>query len=103
MTIEEAYLKIQSECGIEVRDAVRVLRTAKAGEMGWDNTWDDDMEVGGTEIVNSIDQYGIALDDFWYPFFVLELIEKKVAKEVTMADVCKKFGCEVKIKKEISC
>lgn len=35
MDIREAYKVMQSQCGIEVGDKVRVLRKAKSREMGW--------------------------------------------------------------------
>lgn len=89
MTNEEAYLALQEACGFKPGDRVKILRRASYHENGWDNDWTDSMEmcIGGTFDVKEINGlYGIRLKDYneafpssghYYPFFVLELIEKK--------------------------
>ena len=81
MTLEEAYLTMQENCGIEVGDTVKVLRKAKSEEMGWSAIWTGSMSdlVGKTAKVTEFDKdrNGLSLnDDYWFPFFVLELVEK---------------------------
>jgi hypothetical protein len=105
MTVQEAYKVMQDNCGIEVGDIVKVLRIAKDYEMGWSSFWKKGMDgyVGKTFTVSRIRPgNGIFTShgSWWFPFFVLELVSKKPeVKEVTMAEVCSKFGCNVKIKK----
>jgi hypothetical protein len=106
MTVQEAYKVMQDNCGIEVGDIVKVLRIAKDYEMGWSSVWNKGMDgyVGKTFTVSRIhSDHGIHIGlerRWWFPFFVLELVSKKPeVKEVTMAEVCSKFGCNVKIKK----
>lgn len=62
---------------LKVGDTVKVLRTAKTDEFGWDNAWVSSMNacVGKQFTVYSVDGDGIGLDDgshCSYPFFVLE-------------------------------
>lgn len=69
--------------------------------MGWNNTWTPGMVVGKVYTVNNIlSSSGIGLGVFNYPFFVLKIIKKKPVVEVTMKEVCSKFGFKVKIKKD---
>jgi len=107
MTIQEAYIKMQDECGIEVGDTVKILRKAKSLEMGWSCDWVGSMDkyVGECGIVMCVlceEGIDVSVDgDCWYfPFFVLELIKEKEIREVTMAEVYDKFGCKVKIKEQ---
>jgi hypothetical protein len=83
MNIKEAYLAMQANCGIEVGDTVRVVRTAKNNEMGWQNTWTPTMTgmVGKTFTVKSVGTgSGIYFEAYNFPFFVLELVSKKPVK-----------------------
>jgi hypothetical protein len=106
MSIEEAYIQMQKECGIEVGDTVKVLRKAKDYEMGWSNSWVGCMDVlvGETFKVKFSGGGGVQLsNDYCVPFFVLELVSKspKVVKvklnENHTAEVSKdgiKVGCQ---------
>jgi len=85
MELKEAYLKMQDNCGIEEGDTVRVLRKAKDREMGWETCWIELMNeaIGNTyKVMRKNGAFGIRLDfknsGCWlFPFFVLELVEKK--------------------------
>lgn len=80
MNVQEAYKVMQANCGIEVGDKVKVLRAAKDDENGWKEEWASDMsaQIGKTLVVQEIDgNRGFRLsDEYFYPFFVLELVEK---------------------------
>jgi hypothetical protein len=86
MTLKEAYIKMQENCGIEVGDTVKVLREAKNYEMGWSYVWVITMnEFIGNELkVISLDNVaGIQLsNDYYFPFFVLKLTRK--AKKINL-------------------
>ncbi len=97
MDIKQAYAIMQKASGIEVGDEVKILRTAKRGEMGWyglcDNTRMQKLNLGRTLKVTNI-AYGehgyIELKSYnggrtFVPFFVLEIIEKaKKEKMITI-------------------
>jgi len=103
MTLQEAYLKMQQSCGINTGDTVKVLRKAKSYECGWDTSWTSGMNtwVGKTGEITEIDyQYGVKLNNqYCFPWFVLEKI-KSAVKEMTVAEISKELGYEVKIIKE---
>ena len=82
MNDQEWYEYGQEHCGIGVGDKVKVLRRAKTEEMGWEAQWQPEMDgyVGGTFKVFDILHNRYDLGNFWFPFFVLELIEKAPAK-----------------------
>jgi hypothetical protein len=86
MDVKEAYKVMQENCGIEVGDTVRVLREVKSWEIGWSYVWGIVMnEFIGKELkVISLDNgAGIGLEnDFFFPFFVLELVSK--AKKINL-------------------
>jgi len=76
------YLKAHKASGFEIGDKVKVLRSAKNGEQGWNNIWNPRMDdyVGHTFTVTAdYDSVGFGLTEgpFTFPWFVLELIEKK--------------------------
>ena len=80
MDIREAYTVMQAASGIEVGDKVRVLRRAKSREMGWEGFWRPRMDFALNEVMevtrfNSAGGLELGLG-FYYPFFVLELVEK---------------------------
>jgi hypothetical protein len=87
MNMQEWYEIGQANCGIEVGDAVKVLRKATGNTMGWGQRWVSEMDkyVGQTFIVANVPTIntGIRLltkDDygFWnFPFFILELVSHK--------------------------
>lgn len=97
MDIKKAYQKMQAECGIDVGDKVRVLRTAKCGEMGWyglcDCTRMQKLNLGQVLKVTMINEYTDGYIELekrhggltFIPFFALELVEKaKPEKMVTV-------------------
>lgn len=83
MNIKQAYKLMQDNSGLKVGDRVKVLRKAQNGEMGWDDTWSDEMDhlVGQDCIVDNISGSNIYVyyfgDEWAYvvPFFILEKIE----------------------------
>jgi len=85
MELREAYLKMQEKCGIDEGDTVKVLRKAENYEMGWGAFWEETMNgaIGNTyKVIIKNGTTGIALDfkkcvNWNFPFFVLELVEKK--------------------------
>jgi hypothetical protein len=85
MELREAYLKMQDNCGIDEGDTVKVLRKAENYEMGWGTFWEETMNeaIGNTyKVIIKKGTTGIAIDfkksGSWnFPFFVLELVEKK--------------------------
>ena len=87
MTINECYTQMQEACGIEVGDTVKVLRTAKDYEMGWGTVWVRTMDgfVGKQFVVNDVGAargFRVTADDgdnYWLPFFILQLVSKKKA------------------------
>ena len=95
MDIDEAYMMMQKESGIVVGDTVKVMRSCVTYEMGWQNTWEWEMDnaVGMIGIVKSVAHDGIEvkfddIDEAWnYPFFVLQVIGKSEPKK-TYHDLC---------------
>jgi len=85
MELREAYLKMQEKCGIDEGDTVKVLRKAENYEMGWRTFWEESMNktIGNKYKVrrkNGMVGFELDLGDTasWnFPFFVLELVEKK--------------------------
>jgi hypothetical protein len=94
MNEHEAYLTLQAASGIEVGDKVKVLRKAEDGEMGWDNSWARSMDnfIGHVGTISNIDgSNGCRVnftepveDRFAFPFFVLELVEKRTPPKQPM-------------------
>ena len=87
--MEEAYALMQAQCGIVAGDTVRVLRTAKARELGWEDGWVDEMDkaVGNTAEVVSVDYRGFSLrmpngQTYSFPFYVLENITNLGSLEI---------------------
>jgi hypothetical protein len=86
--LSDIYLFFQHNCGLKRGDTVKVLRKAKTHELGWKNSWTDQMDslVGKTVKVTSVKENGIhvnedfssAVEGFGLPFFVLEKVEEKV-------------------------
>jgi len=80
--LKQAYFTLQKASGIEKGDTVRVLRTAESEEMGWTDSWMDDMDtfVGQQLTVERVG-YAVILSSAGrtrsFPFFVLELVKKK--------------------------
>ena len=82
---QRMYMRKQELSGLKVGDRVRITRTAKIHEGGWNNSWIKEMDkyVGKEGIVLSIasNTSGIEVDTVGelegcqYPYFVLEKIE----------------------------
>lgn len=79
MDIKEAYKIMHENCGIKVGDTVKVLRKAKHGEFGWENTWPSEMDklIGNEYKVFSLGSYyhDFTIAGYNVPFFVLEKIK----------------------------
>ena len=82
----QAYSDAQEQCGLEVGDKVRVLRRASTEELGWGVGWAEPMDrsIGEVFEIHTMHQFdgrantGVRLSNsFNYPFFVLELVEKR--------------------------
>jgi hypothetical protein len=93
---QKAWLEMT---GLKPGDKVKVTRKAKNGEFGWSNSWEPDMSkmVGKELIVNklptSYEEKGVSLEKtamwphYWYPFFVLEPIQKEPSLSGTVVEV----------------
>ena len=89
MNEREAYLVLHKASGIKPGDTVKVLRTAKSCEMGWNSGWDPRMnDLVGRElnILTDHRDCGFSVDGYrWVlPFFVLEKVAD--APEVSEID-----------------
>jgi hypothetical protein len=86
--LSTAYVELQNVSGIKGGDWVKVTRKAKSHEMGWVNEWVSEMDgaIGKVYQVSTmkasaagvglnIDKRTIA-DSYYFPFFVLEKVEK---------------------------
>tara|TARA_R110002167_G_scaffold98020_1_gene258213 strand:- start:279 stop:668 length:390 start_codon:yes stop_codon:yes gene_type:complete len=95
--LHEAIIK---ETGLKEGDTVKILRKAKSGELGWENTWNVRMNdyVGGEYEVNTLSQYGVTLVGryYTYPIHILEIVKVKV--ELPVFDL--KDGYEVKVQED---
>lgn len=79
----ETYVQNQArwvvDNNVEVGTIVKIMRSARSGEGGWDNDWwlgEMDDTVGDEGKVTAIySRSGIELEDEWcYPFFILEVV-----------------------------
>ena len=113
--MEKAYKERQAECGLKVRDAVKISRKAEDGEGGWDNYWpkDADTWVGKTgEIIEDGKGSGFIVfceeeNDWWFfPYFVLEKVEEKKLTSYSVFTICDQgedfFSISATSKKETS-
>lgn len=80
---QKKYIEMQNSKQIVPGDFVKVLRTAKGGERGWNDCWVSRMTlcVGKTLEVESVGSRGIALyvderNSLNFPFFVLKKTKK---------------------------
>lgn len=100
MNLREAYKVMSKASGIEVGDTVKVLRSAKTDEMGWDNCWMPNMyEAVGKEFEVSDDHCGsgfyLSGTGYKFPFFCLEVTKKATkTKTVTIGGVTKEISEE---------
>lgn len=77
------YIEAQEASGLKIGDIVKVVRKAKDGEKGWDNSWiDDRMFIGDVGVIKSIDNEGITIfnNRYKFPYFVLEKVTKEEPK-----------------------
>lgn len=103
MNKTEMYMEMQKSCGIERGDLVRVLRIARDNEQGWGVGWGVEMNDAVGKIfkvrkIHEIDGFQLEIngDNYWFPWFVLELVEKgsPLPKGIKEAfDKCD-FGCQ---------
>jgi hypothetical protein len=89
MTTTADYIRMQELSGFRVGDKVRVVRAAKKHELGWENTWVDEMDntVGKIfTIIDDLGKYGFTLSTdidgknvprLTYPFYCLTLVDKE--------------------------
>lgn len=84
-TMKQVYLLAQKHCGLKVGDYVKVTRKAEDYESGWAFEWlnDADKTIGIVGKICEIHPVGIEvsftdqnLANCWYPYFVLEKVEK---------------------------
>jgi hypothetical protein len=96
------YQQLQSSCGLEVGDKVKIWRLPTEYELkNWPGHWSlyNDRTVGEKGVINGIEEDCIRVyvngDDvhhFRYPFFILELIEKAKSEpeqRLTFSDIPK--------------
>lgn len=101
MTRQEWYDYGQKHCGIEEGDTVKVLRKAESKEEGWRIAWNPHMDgfVGQTLTVNLIQEgrgLQCASEYYWFPFFVLQLIEKAKPESAlpdSISDIIADWDC----------
>jgi len=78
--LKESYIVLQNafEKGVPLGSTVRITRTAINYELGWDNIWPCNHDDVGQELtVTDYCPAGVELsNNYFYPFFVLELIKK---------------------------
>ena len=95
-TLRNHYVALQKASGIEAGDTVRILRVCNDQEMGWGVLWNAHMDKtvgmkGTVRLVGTDDGIQVEFDRevgggrcWWYPFFALGIVEKRVQK----VDVC---------------
>jgi len=80
---QSTYAERQAKCGLKVGDRVLVLRDCAVDEQGYGVAWNHrcmDKTIGEVMAISDTCQYlGIYLNGFWYPYFVLEKVEDRVA------------------------
>lgn len=89
MDLQDAYKILQDNCGIEVGDKVKVLHKTANEELGWGYCWVSEMDacVGRELTVVNVKTGGICLEDrHYYPWFVLELVEKAPKTKIITID-----------------
>jgi hypothetical protein len=81
MNKTELYIHLQKQCDLKVGDTVKVIAKAAPYQFGWQCPWNGSMdEFVGTEVVISeicpTKGYQSTRGYWWFPFFVLEKVEK---------------------------
>ena len=87
MDLTRAYEVLAKEMDLKPGDTVKVLRSARSYELGWQNTWTPSMtgSIGKIMEVVTGDEFGAKLSDqLSYPFFVLEVMYRAPVVEVTL-------------------
>ena len=102
----DPYLEYYNECGLKEGDTVKVLpRLMKHEDIlyYWDNEWDSQMNryIGTKQkIIEDCGEHGFKLGcgicGWIYPACCLEKVEPE---ELTLEEVCKELGREIKIVK----
>lgn len=64
---------------LQVGDSVHIIRHAASVQFGWRCEWADEMNayVGASYEVEEINEYGIKIKGYHFPFFVLQVIEQQ--------------------------
>jgi len=79
------YLENHNNCGLKVGDKVRITRSAKTYENGWQNSWVPGMNnYVGTKSTITIDESesGFYLGGYSFPHFVLEKVDDKSSSDI---------------------
>lgn len=83
LTARQLYDQMQAALDLHPGDKVKILRIAKSHELGWGVQWNSEMNanVGKIMTVTRVESgNGILLNSqFWYPWFVLEIVSKSNA------------------------
>ena len=86
------YADFQEVMEFKEGDCVRVMRSAESNEMGWDNSWLEEMDefIGQTGVIEGIGINGITISFdgyvFGFPAFVLERRCRAALVEVVIED-----------------
>lgn len=99
------YTELQAEwCndyGIKVGSKVKVTRRAEDGEQGWGAIWMTRMNryVGSVGTIDEIHQKdGLAIDEWFFPYFVLEPVKEPSYRPYTDAELLEQLGAKVRLK-----
>jgi len=85
------YLEDQFQCGLKKGNIVKITRIAENHERGWPDVWIREMNemVGKEAKITHIARRGIELNDnFYFPFFILDLVELFKSDEVLKCPMC---------------
>lgn len=102
---EPTYAELQAEwCnnyGIKVGSKVKVTRRAEDGEQDWRAVWVTKMNryVGSVGTIDEIHQKdGLAIDEWYFPYFVLEPVKDPTYRPYTDAELLEQLGAKVRLK-----
>jgi hypothetical protein len=81
---KEIYVELQKQWvklnDLKVGDEVKVISKAEDLQMGWGTYWVDTMDdyiLSTCEVSGISEHFGLKLNYRWFPFFVLQKVEKK--------------------------
>lgn len=83
---KEEYCQFELGCGLQHGDLVKIIRKAETHEHGWGNAWIEEMDeyIGKSfrmDLAYASRTYasgrGIRIEDFFFPYFVLEKIKER--------------------------